>query len=106
MNLPRLKTSFGFTLIELMVVMTVIAILATMVLYGLGKAQAAARDAKRQQSMTGIQAALERYYGDCQAYPNTTYAGLFAAGSAACSTSLVQGGYLTAQPADPGGTAP
>lgn len=86
----------GFTLIELMVVMTVIAILATMALYGLGKAQASARDASRQQIMTGIQTALERYYGDNQLYFTATnnFCGL--------TTAMVGGNYLSAQPVDPG----
>ncbi len=44
----------GFSLVELMIVMAVMAILATMALFGLSKAQAAARDASRQQIMTGI----------------------------------------------------
>src|SRR3989344_2551264 len=59
----------GFTIIELMVVMTVISILATMALYGLNKSQAAARDAQRQQIMTGLQGTFERFYGDWQRYP-------------------------------------
>lgn len=103
-NLPKLRFSSGFTLIEIMVVMTVITILATMVLYGLGAAQAAARDARRKQIMTGIQASLEKYYGDCQAYPSagSGFGGLFAdAGAVVCGTSLVRGGYLTAAPVDP-----
>lgn len=60
----------AFTLIELMVVISVIAILATIALFGFGKAQSAARDVQRAQSMNGIQAALERYYGDNGGYPS------------------------------------
>lgn len=104
MDLPRLQR--GFTLIELMVVITVISILATMVLYGLGHAQAAARDASRLQIMTGIQSALERYYGDCQVYPSTGFNGLFAAGTPdVCGTSLIRGGYMAVEPTDPGKTS-
>lgn len=58
----------GFTLIELLVVITVISILTTMVLFGLNKSQQAARDASRQQIMSSLQTALERYYSDNQAY--------------------------------------
>lgn len=92
----------GFTLIELMVVITVIAILATMVLFGLTNAQGAARDAARQQMMTGIQSALERYYGDNQRYP---MAGVIVQGGGAMNYNnffngtmavLGQGGYLDA----------
>lgn len=88
----------GFTLIELMIVIAIIAILATIALFGLGKAQAAARDTKRQQIMNGIRVALERYYGDNQAYYTATnnFCGL--------TTALVPG-YLSTQPVDPTGTA-
>lgn len=93
MNLPRFRGSSGFTLIELMVVMTVIAILATMALYGLGKAQASARDTSRQQIMTGVQTALERYYGDEQVYPPGDFCQIVA--------TLVAGKYLDSGPEDP-----
>ncbi len=68
LNLPKSKR--GFTLVELMVVMTVIAILSTIALFGIGKAQAAARDVQRQQFMNGYRGFLERFYGDNQGYPN------------------------------------
>lgn len=90
-----MRKSSGFSLIELMVVITVIAILATMVLFGLSATQAAARDAGRQQIMTGVQGALERYYGDYQAYPSGTFCNLFASVS-----PLGMSGYLS-EPNDP-----
>ncbi|OGG06346.1 hypothetical protein A2872_01305 [Candidatus Gottesmanbacteria bacterium RIFCSPHIGHO2_01_FULL_42_12] len=70
----------GFTLIELMLVMSVIAILATIILFGLGKAQAAARDVQRQQIVNSVQLALERYYTDQSpnSYPGNGWANLFA----------------------------
>ncbi len=91
--LPRSSnSSSAFTLIELMVVMAVIAVLSTMALYGLGKAQAAARDAQRQQIMTGVQTGLERYYSDNQAYPAGNFCTMI--------STLVTGSYLTS-PTDP-----
>lgn len=91
----------GFTLIELMVVIAVIAILATIALFGLNKAQSAARDSRRQQIMNGVRVALERYYGDNQAYPAS------GANWAAFIATLTGGSYLSAAPTDPcnGGTA-
>ncbi len=55
----RNLTKKGFTLIELMIVITVIAILAAIVLFGLGAAQRNARDVQRAQIMRGVQTALQ-----------------------------------------------
>lgn len=83
----------GFTLIELMVVITVIAILSTIALFGIGKTQASARDTSRQQIMNGVRTALERYYGDNQAYPAT---------QTFCALVTTLSGYLGATlPIDP-----
>lgn len=90
-----MRNKKGFTLIEILVVVLVISLLATIALFGIGKAQAAARDAQRQQIMNGIRTALERYYADNQAYYTATnnFCGL--------TTALVAGLYLSAQPVDP-----
>ncbi len=86
----------GFTLVELMIVMAVIAILATMGLFGLGKAQGAARDVQRQQVMTALSGALERYYGDNKAYPTA------GSGATQWSTFLTNiGASYVAAPTDP-----
>ncbi len=59
----------GFTLIELMIVMTVMAILAIIVLYGLGQAQKSARDQQRAQIVKGVQTALQSALADTGSYP-------------------------------------
>lgn len=70
MRLPgSRKCSSGFTLIELIVVVTVISILTSIALVSFNSIQASARDAQRQQNITAIQTALERYYGEYQTYP-------------------------------------
>ena len=82
-----------------MVVITVIAVLSTMVVYGLSSAQASARDVQREQMMTGIQTALEKYYADNQAYPD---GGANGWGYFCPSMNiLVTKGYLPSMPVDP-----
>lgn len=80
----------AFTLIELMVVISVIAILATIALFGFGRAQSAARDVSRAQIMNGIQGALTRYYGDKGRYPTEVDAMNFGT----MFGELSSGGYL------------
>lgn len=91
----------GFTLIELMIVISIIAILATISLFGLTKTQASARDTQRQQTIGALRAANEKYFGDNAIYPAP------GANWAAYIAVLTVGNYLSAAPTDPcaGGTA-
>lgn len=59
----------GFTLVELMVVISIIAILATVGLTVYTSAQIAARDSKRVQDVQQIQRALEQFYAINKYYP-------------------------------------
>ncbi len=59
----------GFTLIELMVVVSIIAILSTIGLVGYQVVTKNARDAKRQSDLKAIQSALEQYHADQFYYP-------------------------------------
>lgn len=98
------KTSRGFTLIELMIVISIIAILATIALAGLAGAQKGARDTQRQQMMNAVRAALERYYGDNNAYPTNIW-GSVVANTADLFTAANSGAldtYMVAVLNDPG----
>jgi prepilin-type N-terminal cleavage/methylation domain-containing protein len=59
----------GFTLIEMLIVIAIIGILASIVLVGLGPVQRRGRDARRQSDLRGVQTALELYYHKCGHYP-------------------------------------
>ena len=61
----------GFTLIELLVVIAIIGLLSTLSILALNTARARARDAKRIADVKQIQTALEMYYNDTGAYPDT-----------------------------------
>jgi prepilin-type N-terminal cleavage/methylation domain-containing protein len=59
----------GFTLIEILIVVAIIAILASVVLVGLGPTQEAGRDARRISDLREVQNGLELYYNLCGYYP-------------------------------------
>lgn len=62
----------GFTLIEILIVVAIIAILASIVIVGLGPAQQSGRDARRVTDLQSIQNGLELYYQQCGFYPSNT----------------------------------
>ena len=80
MQKTKNKLVSGFTIIELLIVIAIIAILAGVVLVNFQGAQAKARDSQRLSDVRGLQAKLEEYYQANNGYPNTftaaTYPGI------------------------------
>ncbi|EKE20344.1 MAG: hypothetical protein ACD_8C00018G0002 [uncultured bacterium] len=76
MNKIKINSVRGFTLIELLIVIAIIGILAGIVLVSTSKARMKARDIKRIQEVSQIQTALEMYYAEYGAYPNSDGDGL------------------------------
>lgn len=68
------KLKKGFTLVELMVVITVIAILMTIAIVSFTRIQKQARDTKRKADVRTLETALQAYYTENQAYPLSTSA--------------------------------
>lgn len=60
----------GFTIVELLIVIVVIAILASITIVAFNGVQARARDSVRMQKLKEIATALERYYNDNGDYPH------------------------------------
>lgn len=60
----------GFTLIELMVVMSILGVLVTIALVSFRSSQARGRDAQRKSNLKEISSALELFYSDYQKYPD------------------------------------
>lgn len=86
------KSVYGFTLVELLVVVTIIAILATIGLTIYTSAQKQARDAKRRGDIDALAKAMEQNYNKINGTGN--YSGMCQTGSGAtydCSKWFVGG---------------
>lgn len=59
----------GFTLVELLVVISIIGLLSTLAVVSLGSARSRARDARRISDIKQIQTALELHFADQGIYP-------------------------------------
>jgi prepilin-type N-terminal cleavage/methylation domain-containing protein len=68
-----IKNKKGFTLIEMLIVITIIAVLASLILVGMGGARAKSRDARRIADLHNIMNALELYYSLEGSYLVGTY---------------------------------
>ncbi|MFH0840652.1 MAG: type II secretion system protein [bacterium] len=74
-NIVILKKQKGFTLLELVVMLSIIIVLATIITITLGAARVRTRDAKRISNIQEIKTALEDYYFDENEYPSAITAG-------------------------------
>lgn len=63
--------SRGFTLIEIMIAVSIIAVTFGVIVTTYSAAQRTTRDAKRQADLRNIQGALQQYYADQQYFPQT-----------------------------------
>ena len=80
----------GFTLIEVLIVVSIIGLLASMVLVGLGGFRSRGRDTRRVSDLKSLQNGLELYYARNNSYPNTL------------ADLLTAGIGITKLPTDPG----
>ena len=65
------NNKFGFTLIEILVVVSIIGVLSSITISSFATAQAKARDTRRMQDLKQIGNALNMYYNDNGQYPQT-----------------------------------
>lgn len=59
----------GFTLVEILIVVAIIATLASVALVGLGPVQRSGRDTRRISDLRQVQNGVELYYAKCGYYP-------------------------------------
>lgn len=99
-----MKKPQGFTLIETLVVATVIAILAVAGTVSYVSVNRSSRDSRRKADIEQMRAAFEQWRSDFNAYP-TSQVTVACTGASCCTSqvSLVNGGnvYLQSVPRDP-----
>ncbi|OGY23644.1 MAG: hypothetical protein A2Y57_04005 [Candidatus Woykebacteria bacterium RBG_13_40_7b] len=83
------KSQKGFTLTELLVVMTIFAILAALLMVTFQGATRKARDTKRKSDLKQVQAALEKYFQNTGHYPINDDPGLLDGPVMKCEDSTV-----------------
>ncbi len=88
----------GFTMIELLVVLAIIAMLVSIALVGLRTARVKARDSRRMSDMNELFKALTLYENSSRTYP--IYNGNIT-GSDAMSVALQNAGTISKTPLDP-----
>ncbi|MBX4191243.1 MAG: type II secretion system GspH family protein [Candidatus Doudnabacteria bacterium] len=65
------KRSLGFTMIELLVVISIISLLSSMAVSATRRTRGRARDIQRLENIKALQNVLELYYADNGSYPKT-----------------------------------
>ncbi|MEI6660408.1 MAG: prepilin-type N-terminal cleavage/methylation domain-containing protein [bacterium] len=101
------KKKSGFTLVELLVVISIISLLSSVVLSALSSARQKSRVARRLSDLHQIQIALENYYTNNGSYPATnwhTQCNYFGAGTAVANNLVIPGlvpTYMPSFPIDP-----
>lgn len=91
------RKRFGFTLIEVLVAVTIVAVLTAIGMVSYASANRSSRDAKRKSDLEQIRAALEMYRADCGFYPEAITPGSPLTSS--CLGSTVT--YMQQVPQDP-----
>ncbi len=95
----------GFTLIDFVIVLSVLAILAGAMIPRFTTRLAATRDARRLADVEAVRDAIERYYRDKGVYPapkaNAAAGGWDVSDDGDFIPELVERGYLSAVPKDP-----
>jgi len=85
---PRKKQQHGFTLIELIVVVTIIGILAGIAVVNVRNAQRRAAEQVLRANLANLRKAIDDFYADKQRYPSSLQ-------------ELVDAKYMRKLPADP-----
>ncbi len=108
----KMKVQQGFTLLEMLVVVSIIGLLTALLLSNFQTARARARDAARKSDLRQVKTALRLYYNDFQEYPVGSGGQIMGCGdgTATCNWggSFEANGtvYMRSLPIDPVNNAP
>lgn len=100
----------GFTIIELIIVVAIIAILTAIMTSNFGESKKKSRDAKRVSDIVQLQLALEMFFDRCNQYPTVTDvgAGMWPVGRVpsliannGCPTGIMLSSFIGKIPAPP-----
>ena len=92
------RKKFGFTLVEILVVITVIGVLMAMAFVAYSGFRVSGRDNRRKADLANIASALEIYRADCGQYPvSITFGSALSGDQAQCSGNS----YMAKVPVDP-----
>lgn len=99
------KDQSAFTLIELVIVVSILAILAGVMIPRVSKRMAKSRDARRIADVRAVQAAIDSFHADTGKYPKPTKNSKFGNWDVSHDQNfireLVDKGYLTEEASDP-----
>lgn len=98
--MKNIKKNTGFTLVEMLVVVAIIAILSGVVFTGIRGSQDKARDARRIANLDSVRIYLETYNSKCGHYP-----GITDTGRQECSATITNWADLTKVMTDAGVTS-
>ena len=96
-------THKGFTILELMIAIAIIALLAAATITMYDSAKVKSRDSKRAADMVQIQNGLNLYFTDHSLFP-VFPGGITITGNDAFSMALINGGHMAGVPIDPSPT--
>lgn len=88
----------GFTMIELLIVISIIGILSALSVFALQGSRESARDARRKADLETVRSGLELYKADCNQYPSSiTFSGTLTGDGTNCPAGNV---YIEDVPED------
>lgn len=94
-----LNKNQGFTLVELLVVISIIGVLIGMSVFGLQGARESSRDSSRKADLELVRSAIEIYRSDCNSYPLDLTSPLI--GDDSSNSCLSTNTYMAEVPDDP-----